>query len=107
MAMQTVSSEKNGYANAPQGATSLLNMNRHPNLGAAWGERALFKYLPEIVSFRFMQYLGTYRGHNEHRRLSRAQKEAYFYPKPPKDQAGHAEPATLVAAERQVIRAAE
>ncbi|MEQ9434986.1 glycosyltransferase family 2 protein [Hyphomonas sp.] len=77
------------------------------DLGSAWGERTLFKYLPEIVSFRFMQYLGTYRGHNEHRRLSRAQKEAYFYPKPPKDEVGHAEPATLATTERQVIRAAE
>ena len=77
------------------------------DLGAAWGERALFKHLPEIVSFRFMQYLGTYRGHNEHRRLSRAQKEAYFYPKPPKDDVDHAEPATLVSSERRVIRAAK
>ena len=77
------------------------------DLGAALSERALFKYLPEIVGFRFMQYLGTYRGHNEHRRLSRAQKEAYFYPKPPREDSGHPEPAMLVPDERRVVRAAE
>lgn len=35
-----------------------------------------------IVGFRFMQYWGTLRGHNEHRALSRAQKESYYYPRP-------------------------
>ncbi len=45
-------------------------------------QRLLYRKAGEIIGFRFMQYLGTYRGHNEHRRLSRAQKEAYFYPKP-------------------------
>ena len=34
-----------------------------------------------IIGFRFMQYWGTYRGHNEHRSLSRAQKESYYYPR--------------------------
>ena len=77
------------------------------DLGAAWKARALFKYLPEIISFRFMQYLGTYRGHNEHRRLSRAQKEAYFYPKPPEREGDHPEPATLASAEQRVAAPAE
>ncbi|MFZ5617496.1 MAG: glycosyltransferase [Pseudomonadota bacterium] len=42
------------------------------------------KFLDEaagIVGFRFMQYWGTWRGHNEHRILSRAQKESYYYPR--------------------------
>lgn len=46
----------------------------------------------EIVRFRFNQFYGAYQGHNEHRTLSRAQKESYYYPtthkKPHKDQAG-------------------
>lgn len=44
--------------------------------------KQLLKEGPGIFAFRFMQYWGTYRGHNEHRQLSRAQKAAYYYPKP-------------------------
>ena len=36
----------------------------------------------EVVAFRLMQYWGAYQGHNEHRILSRAQKESYYYPRP-------------------------
>lgn len=35
----------------------------------------------EIALFRFYQYWGTYRGANEHRRLSLARKEQYYYPR--------------------------
>ncbi|MEL6725969.1 MAG: glycosyltransferase family A protein [Pseudomonadota bacterium] len=42
---------------------------------------SFFKEAPGILGFRFMQFWGTYRGHNEHRVLSRAQKEEYYYPK--------------------------
>lgn len=38
----------------------------------------------EILTFRLMQYWGTYKGHNEHRVLSREQKERYYYPRPTK-----------------------
>lgn len=58
-------------------------------------DKVFFKKFSEVVGFRFMQYLGAYRGHNEHRKLSRAQKEAYFYPKPPRRAAEHEEPALL------------
>lgn len=34
----------------------------------------------EIVRYRWHQYLGVYKGNNEHRRLSHAEKEKYFYP---------------------------
>lgn len=44
-------------------------------------KRRLIRSLPEIFMFRLMQYWGTYRGHNEHKALSRAQKERYYYPK--------------------------
>lgn len=40
-----------------------------------------FRLIPEAVLFRIMQYWGAYRGHNEHRVLSRAQKEDYYYPR--------------------------
>lgn len=52
------------------------------DLSAATRQKILFKELGGIFSYRIMQYLGTYRGHNEHRALSRKQKQSYYYPKP-------------------------
>ena len=43
--------------------------------------KLFFKEARGIFAYRFMQYWGTYRGHNEHRQLSRAQKQSYYYPK--------------------------
>lgn len=37
-------------------------------------------HLLEILLYRWNQYVGSWRGNREHRKLSRAQKEAYFYP---------------------------
>lgn len=54
------------------------------DLSVALKERRMFQELPGIFNFRMMQYWGTYRGHNEHRVLSRAQKESYYYPRPKK-----------------------
>jgi L-ascorbate metabolism protein UlaG (beta-lactamase superfamily)/glycosyltransferase involved in cell wall biosynthesis len=34
----------------------------------------------DIVRYRWHQYLGVYKGNNDHRRLSHADKEKYFYP---------------------------
>ena len=34
----------------------------------------------EIVQYRFWQYRGVYKGNHDHRKLSHAQKEEYFYP---------------------------
>lgn len=65
------------------------------DLVAAAREKVLLRRFGEIVAFRFNQYVGTYRGHNEHRRLSRAQKEAYFYPQPRKVRETTPEPALL------------
>jgi len=39
--------------------------------------------LPEIVRYRVAQYTGSYRGNHEHRRLSRAEMDHYFYPATP------------------------
>ncbi|MEO1242977.1 MAG: glycosyltransferase family 2 protein [Pseudomonadota bacterium] len=45
-------------------------------------DRKFLETAPGIIAFRLMQYWGAYRGHNEHRVLSRAQKEQYYYPRP-------------------------
>ncbi len=34
----------------------------------------------EILRYRLAQYMGSYAGNHDHRRLSRSRKEAYFYP---------------------------
>lgn len=44
-------------------------------------QRSFLKQAWPIVMFRAMQYWGTFRGANDHRRLSHARKEAYFYPR--------------------------
>jgi rhamnosyltransferase len=36
--------------------------------------------LAQIARYRFAQYVGSYKGNHEHRKLSRAEKEIYFYP---------------------------
>lgn len=54
------------------------------DLIAAAEERVLWKEMPGIFSYRFAQYWGTYRGHNEHRALSKSQKQGYYYPRPSK-----------------------
>ena len=38
------------------------------------------RLIPGIVRYRVAQYLGSYTGNHEHRKLSKAQKEIYFYP---------------------------
>lgn len=40
----------------------------------------LLENLGSIVAFRSMQYLGTYRGNREHRKLSQRRKLRYYYP---------------------------
>ena len=39
------------------------------------------RYFIEIIQFRTMQYWGTFKGNQEHRKLSSSMKERYFYPK--------------------------
>lgn len=50
------------------------------DFGAAIEARGFRKIALQILRFRFTQYWGTYRGNNEHRRLSKSEKEEYFYP---------------------------
>ncbi|MBB4658955.1 glycosyltransferase [Parvularcula dongshanensis] len=44
-------------------------------------EKRLLNELLSTVKFRAAQFWGTYKGHNENRRLSRAEQEAYYYPR--------------------------
>ncbi|KAF5030363.1 Glycosyl transferase family 2 [anaerobic digester metagenome] len=41
----------------------------------------LHRNLLSIFQYRFCQYFGSYRGNSEHRKLSRLNKERYFYPR--------------------------
>jgi len=43
-------------------------------------ECTFFEKAKEIVQYRFYQYWGSYKGNHDHRKLSHAQKEKYFYP---------------------------
>jgi glycosyltransferase involved in cell wall biosynthesis len=43
------------------------------------------QHLVEILHYRVSQYLGSYRGNHEHRKLSHAEKDHYFYPAQPLD----------------------
>jgi rhamnosyltransferase len=61
-------------------ATCLVSGIAHDLLEAKRDKR-FFREFGGIFAYRFMQYWGTYRGHNEHRQLSRAQKESYYYPR--------------------------
>lgn len=44
-------------------------------------QRAFFRHASGIVLFRLMQYWGTYRGNNDHRKMCAERKEAFFYPR--------------------------
>jgi len=44
-------------------------------------EKIFFKEVLGILSFRFLQYWGGYKGNHIHRRLSNEAKQKYFYPK--------------------------
>lgn len=47
----------------------------------ALGKRLFWRQVGEIVLFRAAQYWGTYKGNNDHRKMSRERKERYFYPR--------------------------
>jgi exosome complex RNA-binding protein Csl4 len=50
------------------------------DLGVALAQGKLFGTFGEILAYRWNQYLGTYLGNRELRKLSHAEKEKYFYP---------------------------
>ena len=47
---------------------------------AAATENRLSKEIFEILKFRFAQYIGSYNGNHNQRKLSKKRKENYFYP---------------------------
>lgn len=53
------------------------------DLKMAGRQKQRSKFL-SIVKFRFAQFWGSYKGHNEINKLSRTQKERYYYPAPSK-----------------------
>lgn len=71
----------------PEVHVDLLDFLRYVSCGIfldwaqAVRDRVFLRCAGEIVLFRLMQYWGTYRGNNDHRKISRQRKEAYFYPR--------------------------
>jgi len=51
------------------------------DLSVATEQKTFWRQCFPILRFRFAQYWGSYRGHNENKKLSRAQKERYYYPR--------------------------
>lgn len=56
-------------------------------LSSIWGDlrrakenQAVAQNFANIVRYRYYQYSGSYRGNHEHRKLSHAEKDRYFYP---------------------------
>ena len=48
---------------------------------AAFQARSFFRNAAGILAFRMCQYIGTYTGCHEHRKLSQARKHRYYYPR--------------------------
>lgn len=49
--------------------------------GTALSEKCFLSHLFSVPWYRLAQYLGSWRGHRQHRKLSKREKERYFYPK--------------------------
>ena len=47
----------------------------------ALNQRVFWREAGNIFMFRLMQYWGSYRGNNDHRKLSQDRKDRYFYPR--------------------------
>jgi hypothetical protein len=72
------------------------------DLSRARQEGRALTLMREISRYRVAQYTGSLRGHHEHRQLSRADKERYFYPACPlEDEYEEAENCRVVAHEGQ------
>lgn len=51
------------------------------DLVCATKQKMAFRNCLGIIKYRLNQYIGTFKGNNDHRKLSEAEKEVYFYPK--------------------------
>lgn len=71
----------------PEVHFSLIDLIRYytssvfSDIAAALRKKVFLRKLGEILLFRLMQFWGTYKGNHEHRKLSTARKNNYFYPK--------------------------
>lgn len=59
---------------------SLLLRSVISDFGAALRERVFLREAPGIISFRLLQYLGTYRGYRDPVKVSAEMREVFFYP---------------------------
>ncbi|MFC3714803.1 glycosyltransferase [Luteimonas soli] len=46
----------------------------------AWSDKVFMAHAWEIVQYRICQYTGSFKGNHDHRVLSHAEKDKYFYP---------------------------
>ena len=51
------------------------------DFSVATEQKIFWRQFWPILRFRYAQYRGTYKGHNENKKLSRTQKENYYYPR--------------------------
>jgi rhamnosyltransferase len=63
-------------------ARYIVSSIRH-DLRHARADGVAWRRLSEIMRYRVAQYLGSYIGNHEHRKLSHAEKDHYFYPANP------------------------
>lgn len=56
-------------------ASSIWHDWKHAHQAGIWAQKAR-----QIMLYRYYQYSGSYRGNHEHRKLSHAEKDKYFYP---------------------------
>lgn len=50
------------------------------DMSRALRQKSLCQHWLSIVSYRYHQYVGSYLGNHDHRKLSRSDKDQYFYP---------------------------
>lgn len=60
---------------------TFFTMSIYTDSSHAIKNRVFIKNIAEIISYRFNQYWGTYKGHHNHRELTNQLKQQYFYPK--------------------------
>lgn len=70
----------------PEVHLSLIDVTRYfisavtKDLVLAWQEKCLIANATDIVMYRYLQFLGSHKGNQMQREISREQKEQFFYP---------------------------
>lgn len=70
------------------------------DLKDARGSGQFIRQFFPILRFRYAQFWGAYKGHNEVKKLSRAQKERYYYPAPKRGTSAPEDPAPPAITDR-------